>query len=89
MDGQNVVAPEPPYTVSLHAIVAKYRQKIDEEVYQRLLAEAAVDELIAKNNRLIAELKEVQAAKEEQEAQFKEELEGVRSQLEELQSSSE
>lgn len=89
MSEHNMAAPEPPYTVSLHALVAKYRQKIDDEVYQRLLAEAAVDELITKNNRLIAELREVQAAKEEQEAQFNQELNVVRSELEELRSSSE
>ena len=89
MDEHNMMAPEPAYSVSESSLLIKYRARLDEASYQQLLAEAAVDELMNKNRRLMSELREVQQAKEEQEQQFKAQLEDVSTQLNELRGISE
>lgn len=79
MNEQNMM--EPQYRVSESSLIRKYRSDLEESTFKRLLAEAAVDDLIERNHRLTAELRGANEEKEGIRVDFNKQLEEVRAQL--------
>lgn len=69
------------WSVDYPSLLIKYRDHLDRMTYDKLLAETAVNELVQRNQALIERLEEVTAEKVRQKAEFDEELEKVRAEL--------
>jgi chromosome segregation ATPase len=75
---------EPRYAVDATAVIKKLQDKLGAISYDHALAEAAIDDLLAKQSRLLGEVQELQAEKEAMEQKFQQELTGLRQELDDL-----
>jgi hypothetical protein len=83
-DGVNMKAPDDGnWVVAESSLIRRYRMELDETNHKRLMAEAAVDELMARNSALIRRVEEVTQEKIQQQQDFDKKLEEIRAELNE------
>jgi hypothetical protein len=75
---------EPRYAVDATAVIGKLKTKIADVSYELALAESAIDDLLARQDRLVTELQEANQAKADAEKTFKTELASLTEELNNL-----
>lgn len=75
---------EPRYAVDASAVIEKLQAKLGAVSYEHALAEAAIDQLMSREARLVAELQQAQTEKQEAEEGFHQQLKQMQSEITEL-----
>lgn len=77
------MAQQPRYSVDATKVIEKLKERIGTLASDHAMAEAAVDELLAREERLVGELKQVQSEKDNMQA----EMDKIREELDNLKDS--